>query len=452
MSKESGSPKYEPITGYYTVTIRDGRKKPYLIRETATDRLVILTGGKKASFATEAERLKCWKALKKEVKKTGEDNVLSGEERTLITKIRALHDERNKLGKRVFGYGAVYEVIETAYRESDKVRICLKEAIAAFVNERKNNMRSEKYIKECESVLEKFLDFVGNKDIAEIGIERLKEFFLHIHTSKKGRGGKTISPTTLRRYYVCVLSLYEKVIKMGYLKENPVPTALERSGLNTKKPSKPIAYTNLASMERMLYWTLKYRKDMLPSLVFACFGGLRPSEIQRLPMNLGFSILDDGRGEIRLSKDYMQLKTKGSNRSVFLSPEAMTWLNASGYQPRTYIKDGKEIQYVIDLEEETQRNNKWLKFLRELFQSNKPEVLGVDITSDSPIQDLFRHSFGTYLCALHGAGATSERMGNSTSVLREHYANTVSVVEANKWFQLAYSPEKTIIKGKVVKA
>jgi integrase len=145
-------------------------------------------------------------------------------------------------------------------------------------------------------------------------------------------------------------------------------------------------------------------------LAIAAFAGLRQSEIQRLCWE-------------HITKDYIRVppgeyRVK-STRLVPILPNLRSWL-------ATCTKDGA---MVVPFKNPTNQ-------LVPLF-----EKAGVELK-----HNCLRHSFGSYrVAATQNIAQTSHEMGNTPSMISQHYLEVVPKEEGQAWFSLVPpAPEKVI--------
>jgi integrase len=165
---------------------------------------------------------------------------------------------------------------------------------------------------------------------------------------------------------------------------------------------KPPAVLSLAECRSLLGAAEKHAGGVLAPYVAVClFGGLRPTEAQRL--NWTQVNLDDG--EIRI--DSTQSKTK-RGRIVKICPTLRAWLKAYEGKPFNPPNRGVEFQGV-------KRSAG--------FKSWTPDVL-----RHTAISHYFRKS-GSY-------GFTAEQFGNSEAIIKNHYQGRVSSEDTKAFYQI----------------
>lgn len=82
--------------------------------------------------------------------------------------------------------------------------------------------RSDWTIRSCNSTLNMFLEEIGDKDLTEIGIDELKEFFVYIKDRPGNNGRDTVSAETVRKHINNLASFYNYLEFEEYITKSPV--------------------------------------------------------------------------------------------------------------------------------------------------------------------------------------------------------------------------------------
>lgn len=208
---------------------------------------------------------------------------------------------------------------------------------------------------------------------------------------------RPISQNTSSRYLGMFSTCMNNAVRQGIIRNNPVRELEPRERIQPKDGTKE--YLTIEEL-RTLMATDSYRPEIKQAFIFACFTGLRLSDMYRIsPMHIFKT--PDGKGE------YIDMEMKKTEKPVIipLSEEAKRWLpDPKGFNvpffdiPTTGTVIGRALR-------------KWA------------EALGIDKHLSFHCS---RHTFGTMMLTL-GADlfTTSKLMGHSNIQTTEIYAKIV---------------------------
>lgn len=212
------------------------------------------------------------------------------------------------------------------------------------------------------------------------------------------------APRTKNNYRTAISNLFSFARLKKYVPQDYDPLQFVAQ---VKEPHKPVDILTVAALRQLLDHV---RSDFLAYLAIAAFAGLRQSEIQRLRWE-------------HITKDYIRVppgkyRVK-STRLIPILPNLKLWLAACP----------KSEPLVVRFKNPTNQ-------LVTLFEN-----AGVELE-----HNCLRHSFGSYrVAATQNIAQTALEMGNSPSMIRQHYLEVVPKEEGEAWFSLVPpSPEKMI--------
>ncbi len=227
---------------------------------------------------------------------------------------------------------------------------------------------------------------LGNVPLGEIDGDRIHH---HIHGRPISKVAKDNEKRALSRFFSWCIER-----PRGWVRVNPCATVRTPLG-----PQKPPAIFDLEQVRSLLRATLAEKNGiMIPWVAFQLFGGLRPSEAERLDRKQWNAI----EGEIRIGED---TKTERP-RTVPINPTLRAWLDLPGSQ------SGEWLQRSFKRIKQTAGIRKWP-------------------------QDVLRHTAASHLCNIHTSYIDLATMlGNSEGIIRKHYQTRVSKADTQAFFAL----------------
>ena len=257
--------------------------------------------------------------------------------------------------------------------------------------------------REMLNTIEKYLGETKKTFITleEVNADFCRGYVKFLHTYKNAHcihiKPRPISENTASRYLGMFSTTLNNAVRQGIIRNNPMKELDAKERIQPKDGTKE--YLTIEEL-RTLMATDSYRPEVKQAFIFACFTGLRLSDMYRLaPMHIFKS--PDGKGE------YIDMEMQKTEKPVIipLSEEAKRWLP----EPK-----GKEVPFFDIPTTQTvigRAIRKWV------------EAAGIDkhISFHSS-----RHTFGTMMLTL-GADlyTTSKLMGHANVQTTEIYAKIV---------------------------
>jgi len=226
---------------------------------------------------------------------------------------------------------------------------------------------------------------LGNVPLGEIDGDRIHH---HIHGRPISKVAKDNEKRALSRFFSWCIER-----PRGWVRVNPC------AGIRTPVGQQKREIFNLEQVRALLRAALAEKNGrMIPWVALQLFGGLRPSEAERLDRKQWNAI----EGEIRIDED---TKT-GRPRTVPINPTLRAWLDLPG------SRSGKWFQRSFKRIKQTAGIRKWP-------------------------QDVLRHTAASHLCNIHSSYIdVSNLLGHEEAVTRGHYHTRVSKADTQAFFAL----------------
>lgn len=285
------------------------------------------------------------------------------------------------------------------YREHHHTKLPEKsvaDAVSEFLQAKKSDGRSVRYLQDCKNRLERFSrDFgVSLRDV------RTQDLDAWLRALK-------LSPRTRNNFRTVICSLFSFARDAGYLaKDRPTEaeaTALAKQGTGEIEVFSPEEFAKL----------LKNADDhLLPFLVLGGMAGLRSAEILRLKWeNVNWP---EGVIEIQGS-----VAKTGARRLAPLVPAAAEWLKG-------YVDARGPVIGAVKLYERLEK---------------------LSATAEVPWkQNALRHSFCSYrMATLKDAPRVSYEAGNSVRIIQRHYDKVVTESQGTTWFSITPETAASVI-------
>ena len=271
--------------------------------------------------------------------------------------------------------------------------------------------RSAAYFLSVKTHLNSFKMFMGlidpNMDIKNVTKQNVLAWFDHYCSITPRTGLKREKPlSTVAKYNALrAIQIYFNVMKRkNFIGINPA-IDVERPILENKEPE----YYSPEEAAAILYATPK-NSDLRLYCTLAMFGGFRLTELLRMRWkHINFEY-NDVRVDASMSKTrFRRLVKLPDNMRLWLAP-----FSEKPHNPEDYILSWqKEMTAQMELENFFKRS----KLLRK--------------------HNGFRHSAATYHYAKsRNSVVTSDQMGNSPAVLKQHYANLTTMAKANEFYSI----------------
>lgn len=206
-----------------------------------------------------------------------------------------------------------------------------------------------------------------------------------------------------RRKYLTYIKMFMKWVHENkeYTAKNPL------IGLNFKRDKFEKAFYSVGTLQTFFKSVYEKRPQMTAYYVLSCFAGLRPSEAARVKWShVNFD-----------TKELHVIKGKTDARHITLQQTALAWLS--------FIRENVQSKDLIP----KKNLNNFDKQLRVIM----PEW----------IQDGLRHTFASnYNSLIKNFNETAYYMGNSVSMVKQHYARTVAAEPLKAFWAL--TPEHVL--------
>lgn len=275
-----------------------------------------------------------------------------------------------------------------AHHKLDGENKSVRDLVAAYEEDRKKSNRRPSTIKDLRAHLIPLAEAIGDTPANHVTTDDLK-FWM-----KTQNGGATTKKKRRRH----LVGLFNFGIEEKYCRLNPAKAIVIRD--RGKGKTKPYVLP-VEDVEKMMRYTEKEERGMVPYMVLTLFAGIRPAEAQRLD----WKDVDIARSEVFISD---AVSKTHDERYVPLEPNALAWI-------APYADRCGPIYYS-----------------RMKFEKIREET-GVRWGHDCA-----RHSYGSYhLAAFDNAGRTAENMGHKgLGMLFKHYRRAVRKEDAESFWRV----------------
>jgi integrase len=297
---------------------------------------------------------------------------------------------------------AAEEFAERAKRLSRTVKfdVLRAEVVAA----KRSDRLSDRYLNDLKNRLAKFGETFDARPVATIEARELNDWLR----------GLALSPTSRFNYRKVLMTTFEFAVERGYARDNPV--------VKTARGKVDHADPGILSPKEMRALLNAADPSIVPAVALAAFAGLRDAEISRMTWDR----IDLAGGHVKV--DAAIAKTS-SRRIIPISDNLRAWL-APFAQERGPVRPSWRVSYDL------------FRDARKAASIALNNVGGAesDLLANWP-NNALRHSFASYRMALvTNAAQVAEECGHSVQVMKTHYRELVTKVEAEAWFAVA--PEK----------
>jgi integrase len=290
-----------------------------------------------------------------------------------------------------------------AYLEKCKTSITISALCDKFQALKTKEGHSRRYLDDLHYRLAIFSKSFGSRVAADIATEDLSAWL----------AGLNAAPVTVLNYRRILSVLFSYAMRLKACADNPVDGAF--------KPSKADTVVGILTVAQAaaLLKAAHDRPEILPAIAIGLFAGVRDAELRRLDWSeIGFE---------------------------------------SGFITITPSKAKKKARRLIELRPALRA---WLEPLRQISgpvwpAGERGRILHEAARSAAGItpwpHNALRHSFGSYgLAECQNAAALALEMGNSATVLMEHYREIVLPREAKAYWSL--TPEVVLGEPQVIHA
>lgn len=283
----------------------------------------------------------------------------------------------------------------------------LRETAEEYLTRLSTGLRSRNYIVQTRHVLKMFVEFFKDEDplLVDITKQNILDWF-EVAQNRPGKGGKPLSQVAKYNTLRCIQIFFNYCRRKELIEYN--------FSLDIEKPvllkEDPKFYT--VEQAELILWASKPLSSTRLLLVLGIFGGFRLSEMLRMKWK-------------HISFEYNDVRIDGSmaktrfRRQVRLPENARVWLEPyshTNHDPEEFVFPWREAEKCFLYQE-----------LEVIFSS-------VHIPR---IRNGLRHTAATYHYAMsENAVVSSDQMGNSPGVLKEHYTGLVSKSRAKAFYQI----------------
>ena len=286
---------------------------------------------------------------------------------------------------------AVYDACKLLKSSTPDERLTLAQLIDQCSDSKEKAGKKDYHVKAFRSVCKKFL---AGKELMLAHEVQPAHVEAWIHSDPKW------SPQTKINYLTYLKSLFSYAVKRGHCRFNPAEK-VERPTPEDKSPE----ILTVEECERLMRAAEEIDQPMIRYLALSLFGGLRPSEAQR--------ITDENIKEGHVEVFGKRVRSK-NRRLVTINPTLKAWLER--YPEAECMKNQRRRLDSI-----------WKATMVSEFGPLKPVNWA---------QDALRHSHVSYSVPIHGARQTSMETGHSEAILFRHYRELVPRSSAEKFFQI----------------
>jgi integrase/recombinase XerD len=271
--------------------------------------------------------------------------------------------------------------------------VTLRDVIKETVRIKRTTGRRERYVRGLEYYLNLFARGRESLPVQEIGVEEIRAWF----------NSRNEKPVTCASNLGRLSAMFGLCVKRDYISSNPC-LKIDKSFIDRTPP----AILTLRQCAKALVWTMRNQPDFLAWLTLAMLAGARPEEVDRL----SWGCIDLRRGELRIDAAASKVRTR---RIVHLSLACVAWLNLA-----------RAMGSPLPMPNRSRERRK--KLMRPLRLDTWP-------------QDILRHTAASYLLArFQDVGKVAMMLGNSASILNQHYKELVQVENGVRFCNLLPSP------------
>jgi len=323
-----------------------------------------------------------------------------------------LTDEQHQQAVDAFDkLGGTYSIAEAvdfflSNHRAPSFTISLSEARTAYLGGRERDGLRDRSMKQLESVLGQFSEFMNNCLVHEVTPQKVEQYLLSLRATDK------VSPAKLKTWNNYRNALNHFFLWAGesdlstqrpWIFSNPVSKVRIYSAKQVAEQREEIQTTDPEQLQQMLSALMRWRGGALVKcFALAYFAGIRPDgEMRRFAARSG-ELINLRTGIIKIPANVS--KTKEA-RQVNITPNLRKWLVAFDAAP------------VIPT-----NFDRLMKAARKHFKLQHDET---------------RHSFISYHVGLNrSVGDVALQAGNSESIVKRHYLNLHPKDEAKHFFSL----------------
>lgn len=281
----------------------------------------------------------------------------------------------------------------------------LADVVAECVKAKREAGCRDWYMGPFTNMLRRFVEHCGDLQMADVTLVQVQAFInapkLKAVWNGKQKSYVEAGPSAMKtreNRRIDLGTLFSYALKHGYCAEN--------LALKTEEIRKDDREPGILKVEevKLLMDTLLASDDLrhlVPYAALGLFGGLRPSEAQRLTWG-------DIKEEIRVAADRGK---KRSNRFVTINETLLAWLKPVWEYPGS-----------LPIPETTSRR------VRQVLKDQIPGFVWP--------KDGLRHSFSSYHLKIHGGKVTAAEAGHSEDMMHSTYKQLVTTEQAKAYWLL----------------
>jgi integrase len=273
------------------------------------------------------------------------------------------------------------------------------EIVEEFIKAKEDDGASERYLQDLRSRLRRFAkDF--STDIGNLTTRDMDGWL-----RKLGQ-----SPRSRKNYRTLIVTLFHYAKDMGYL---PKGQETEADGLSVVKYGG--GDIEIYTPRELAALLAHADEHTLPFICFGAFAGLRSAEILRLTWDC-----------VRWDQGVIEIRAKaaktGQRRLVPIQEALRSFLRDHVVKQTGLVIHGVKIALRLT----------WAAQKADLAEKKEGRA-GVDWKRNA-----LRHSYASYrLAEIQNAAQLALEMGNSPTIIFQHYRELVTAPEARKWFGLS---------------
>ena len=267
------------------------------------------------------------------------------------------------------------------------------ELIAAKLADRK----SARYLSDIRSRLARVGEVFDQRPVASIESREIDDWLR----------GLNLSSTSRVNFRKVLSTAFEFAVARGYARENPV--------LKTAKVKPDHAAPGILTATEIAAMLTEADAKIVPAIALAAFAGLRDAEIGRMTWDR----VDLVGGHVKVDAE---IAKTSSRRLIPISKNLRAWLTP--YARATgEVRPSQRISYPL------------YRKARRAALTTIEEAGDVAPNLAAWPHNALRHSYASYRMALvANAAQVAEECGNSVQIMKQHYRELVTKIEAKTWF------------------
>ena len=291
---------------------------------------------------------------------------------------------------------ALVSIVDQFKKDQQKERfekITVTDLVGKFLHDKEKDGLSARYVRDCRERLGRFgRDF--QTDIASIKTSALDQWLRSLGQSVRSR----------KNFRMLIVTLFRYARAQGYLpRDRRVEAEDIAQAKGEKRKMGKIEVFTPDEMTRLLEGA---GNDVMPYLALGAFGGIRTAEIMRLTW-------ESIRWDQKMIIIEAEMAKTSARRLVPMADNLAAWLK------------------------------RVLKSSGPIVKLARPEKTASEVVARScdPVipwkRNGLRHSYASYrLAILQDAGKLALEMGNSPTMIFQHYRELVTADDAKAWFEI----------------